>query len=258
MNKKYFSIFSLLPGLKPKLSQQFHQSTQFDKFRPSPKKWPREWKTTFYKGYPRFPAFKLIQPAKLAKSFSEVLCDRQSTRTFSEKPLKNEDLCNILYYSAGENIRRKSKSINYRFYASGGARYPFEIYLIVRNVTNLKKGIYHYYIKENLLELLDSQVPTKIFFDKAFGQQEWQKAPVIFIITGIFERTQMKYEERGYRVVLMDLGHLSQNIYLVCSALNIGCCEINGFNDFLFNDLIDIDGLRESTLITFAIGNKEK
>jgi len=221
------------------------------------KKWPKEWTKTYYKGYPRFPAFKLNEPTNITNPFDQIMNNRISTRDFADRPFSYQDLSNILYYSAGENKTRKTKLINYRFYPAAGARYPFEIYPIIMNVNGLNQGIYHYYVRNNLLEMLEQKIISKSFLSNAFGRIEWPNASVFLVISSLFFRTQMKYHEAGYKMILMDLGHLCQNIYLTCSALNIGCCEINGHSNSMFNELLDLDGWRESTLIVMALGNKK-
>ena len=256
MKKNNYKIFNSVQNLKLSTSQLFNQSTFIDKFADSSKKYPKEWTKTYYKGYPRFSAFKLKEPSKLNISLDEALINRLSTRNYSKKPINFQDLSNILYYSAGENKKRTSKEINYRFYPSGGARYPLEIYPIIRKKSEIDEGIYHYYVRNNLLEKFPNKGLSDKFLKEAFAQPTLLEASVLLVVSAIFLRTQIKYNERGYRLVLMELGNLCQNIYLTCSALNIGCCEINGFNDNLFNDLLGIDGLRESTMIVMALGHK--
>ena len=56
-------------------------------------------------------------------------------------------------------------------------------------------------------------------------------APVILVITGIFERTEKKYGERGERYVYMEAGHVAQNVYLQCASLGLGTVSIGAFLD---------------------------
>ena len=39
------------------------------------------------------------------------------------------------------------------------------------------------------------------------------------IFTGVFERAQAKYGERGYRFVLLEAGHAAGNVLLVAHSL---------------------------------------
>lgn len=258
MKKNDFKLFDKLPGLKSTLSQKYINSirnfTASKNPTISPKKWPKEWMETYYKGYPRFSALKLAEATDFKNRFGEVLKNRRSTRNFSNNKISYQKLSNILYYSGGEYKVPNLNNTNYRFYPSGGARYPLEIYPIVRKVDGLKEGVYHYYVRNNLLEILEKRKILQSFVKKAFVQPDWQGASVFLAITAVMSRSQIKYQERTYKLALIELGHLCQNIYLICSALNVGCCEINGYDDPSFNELLDIDGIKETMLIVIALG----
>ena len=73
-------------------------------------------------------------------------------------------------------------------------------------------------------------------------------------MTSQFERTQMKYGERGYRYILLEAGHIGQNICLVSETLGLKCCALGGTMDKNLEELLDIDGETESVVYGFAIG----
>jgi hypothetical protein len=48
-------------------------------------------------------------------------------------------------------------------YPSAGARYPLEIYMInLKKISNIKKGLYHYNVKWNTIELLKEEDYEKV------------------------------------------------------------------------------------------------
>jgi len=57
------------------------------------------------------------------------------------------------------------------------------------------------------------------------------EAPVSFVIAAEYERTTRVYGKRGVRYVLMEAGHVSQNIYLQCEALGLATVAIGAFYD---------------------------
>jgi len=63
-----------------------------------------------------------------------------------------------------------------------------------------------------------------------------------------------KYNERGYRFVLLDAGHLGQNVCLMATAMNLGVLPIGGFLDDELNRLLDIDGVHESVVYPLLVG----
>lgn len=79
-------------------------------------------------------------------------------------------------------------------------------------------------------------------------------ASLIIFIATLFERMLLKYGERGYRFILMEVGFVSQNISLICEALDLGSCMIGGFLDDEVNKFLEIDGLSESVLNVIIVG----
>ena len=73
-------------------------------------------------------------------------------------------------------------------------------------------------------------------------------------MTAVFQRTQMKYAERGYRYVLLEAGHIGQNICLVANAVGLASCPIVGTYDAALERLIDIDGVTESVVYALGLG----
>src|SRR3989344_1600846 len=124
-----------------------------------PKDWSDEWKTVYFKEYPRFPKIKLTLPKKKpGLNLFEALKERKSEREFNGGPIDIRTLGQLLIYSAGiqqstnnEFVHELTNKTN-RTYPSGGGRYPIELYLInlksqisnLKYVKNLESGIYHF------------------------------------------------------------------------------------------------------------------
>lgn len=244
------------------ISQKFNEQTKISKrhnLKEIPvNEWPEDWKTVHFKGYPRFRAVKLSKPLLNDRiSFKDAIFKRHSWRNFSGKPMSEKKLSSLLYFFAGIREQNSEWSGN-RFYPSAGARYPLEIYPIIININGVRSGIYHYYIKNHLLEILPEKPNYKNLAFKYFGNQPWvNRANLLLIISSIFHRTNVKYGERGYRHVLTELGCMLQNIYLTCAVLDIGCCPTGGYVDDGYNELLDLDGIEESVIGAVAIGEKK-
>ena len=56
--------------------------------------------------------------------------------------------------------------------------------------------------------------------------------------------------------MLMEAGHIAQNILLTANSLRLPCFPIGGFIDDEMNDLLGIDGLDEVSLYLVAVGGK--
>lgn len=249
----------ILKQLQLTLSQEFHQKTKINKNGKELdlKKWPQSWTKVNFKGYPRFDAIKLSKPIIPDMLFSQVLEHRRSVRKFTHNPLTEKQVSSLLYFSAGLREKNTFMQAN-RFYPSAGARYPLEVYPIILNSDKLDRGVYHYYLKSHLLEVLPKVKNLQNKTLNYFGNQKWMNnSSVVVIVSAIFLRNQVKYGERGYRHVMAEVGALIQNFYLVSTALGIGCCPTGGFLDDKFNKMLDIDGIEESTVAVIAFGNKK-
>lgn len=253
---KYPPLNELLEGKKSPY-ETFHKRTKITKLAPLlqlSKKWsdPSKWEKIYHKAYARFPEVPLPTAHPLKAAFGTVLKKRMSVREFSKKTVSLKTLSTLLHYSAGQNGEKTNSQNGLRFYPSAGARFPLEVYVLPSNVESLEMGLYHYYIKNHSLEKL-SHLKSANYLH--YFNQEWiEQASALIFITAVFKRTTSKYGNRGYRHVLMEAGHMGQNIYLCSSALSLKCCAIGGYIDNKVNALLDIDETEESIVYVFAIG----
>ena len=88
----------------------------------------------------------------------------------------------------------------------------------------------------------------------AWGQEMMATAGVVLVLSAVFGRSQWRYQERAYRYVLLEAGHISQNIYLVATALGLGTCAIGAFHDQGYDQIIGVDGEKESVIYLMPVG----
>ncbi|WP_437605670.1 SagB/ThcOx family dehydrogenase [Sorangium sp. So ce834] len=192
-----------------------------------------------YVGAPRtaLPGRDFALPASLG----EVLERRQSIRDFEPGPLPLVSLGRLLFGSYGARKRRRLDDVwvYNRPAASAGARYPLEIYVATQSVSGLDDGIYHYDVYAHELELR-RQGRVRDELVELTVQEMVRGANLVLVITAVWERNMWKYGQRGYRLVLLDAGHLGQNLYLVATALGLGPCGIGGFLDAELAALLEL------------------
>lgn len=246
--------------LKLSKARQFNNLIKISKFDnknvTSYNKWPIEWKTIYYKAYPRFEQVFLPTPSNNSFDLYKTLLKRESSRDFFNKPVKVSNLSDLLYYSVGMKKILNNKLSNSRMYPSAGGRYPLEIYPFIFNVDQVKDGVYHYHFKTHSLEML-LQKPILKEIVRQFQTPWIKKTGILLVVSAVFDRSEMKYGDRGYRHILTEYGHLAQNVYLVGAALGLGVCSIGGFIDDGLNEIIDIDGRVESVIGVVAVGTKQ-
>jgi SagB-type dehydrogenase family enzyme len=212
-------------------------------------------KPEIYKSYPSSKTLELPSqfPGGTVR-FAEVLQRRKSIRAFSTEPLSMVDLAFLLWASTG--VQRKEDGYEFRTAPSAGALYPIETYLAVNNVEDLEKGIYHYNIRDHLLE----QLKTGDFGDDvshaALSQKMCSDAAVVFIWTAVFGRSKWKYTQRAYRYIYLDAGHISENLALAVTGIGCGCCQVGAFFDDEINAVVGIiDGTKESAVCLSVVGH---
>lgn len=185
-------------------------------------------------------------------SVEEALERRRSVRDYSSRPMPLPTLSRLLHYSYG--VSRADPSISLRTAPSGGAQFPAEIYPVVNNVEGIAPGVYHYAVREHALELVRAGDFRLELMQYGVGQDLLKNAAVVLVLTAIFQRSQWRYKDRAYRYVLLDTGHVGQNIYLAATSLGLGPCGVGAFFDDDVNRLLGVDGKEEAVTYLVAVG----
>ena len=132
--------------------------------------------------------------------------------------------------------------------------YPIETYIMARAIEGLEQGIYHFRPRLFDLEFIKAGSFETVLAEAALGQDMIREAQTTFIWTAIVARGTWKYRQRAYRYIYMDAGHIGQNLYLAGTAAGLGICAVGAFFDDRVNDLIEVDGVEETTVYLAAVG----
>ncbi len=65
---------------------------------------------------------------------------------------------------------------------------------------------------------------------------------------------EWRYDLAAHKVIALDAGHVCQNLYLACEAIEAGCCAIAAYDQDLMDALIKLDGQEEFTVYLAAVG----
>jgi len=192
--------------------------------------------------------------------YMKLLDTRRSLRDYSGKPMTQAELGFMLWSAQGVKSYR-GQVATFRTVPSGGARHPFETYVAVQAVEGLEPGLYRYLPLENVgekavtIERLGSiQDYTDKITAMLAGQAWAAKAPVILFYSCIPYRAEWRYDSAAHRVVLIDLGHLGQNVMLSAVALGLGSCCMAAYDQQLCDEVLGFDGLSEYTVYAISVG----
>ena len=159
-------------------------------------------------------------------SLEETLVQRRSIREYSTAPLSLEEVSQLLWAAQGITAEWGGRTA-----PSAGGLYPLEVYLTVGRVDTLPAGIYKYLpVGHALQPVKNTDVQAEVA--QASLDQPWvSDGAIVIVIAGVYERTTVKYGERGIRYVWLEAGHAAQNICLQATALNLGAVTIGAFYD---------------------------
>ncbi len=189
------------------------------------------------------------------EDLTSVIKNRKSSRVFTQKNLSLKQLSYLLWTTQGIRAIRGKSYATLRNVPCGGARHEFETYLLVNYVEGLKPGRYHYLPMTHQLEYLGNQENIPETIGVSLYDQVWaNKASVVFYWSFVAYRAEWRYGITAHRVVLMDIGHVGENLYLACSALGIGVCGVGAFKLDYCNKMFGLDGEEEYIIYTSPVG----
>lgn len=123
-------------------------------------------------------------------------------------------------------------------------------------MTGLVPGTYHYVASSGALELIRT-AGADVDSPEAYGGQPWPAdSPVTLIHTAVVARNQWRYRvPRGYRDVVLGLGHVSQTVLLLATARGLGATFVTALRDDVLEQHLGCDGIHEVVLGVHALGH---
>ena len=179
-------------------------------------------------------------------SLYELQKKRKSCRNFSNKKLTLSQLGNICNYAY---------SISRHATPSGGALFPLKIYCIVPyDQMNFKAGYYEYDAENDHLILYNENPDLKQLKYCYNDERIAFSSPLQVVIAADLNRQPYKYANRGYRLTLIEVGQVAQNITLYCEEQGLSTCELGGILDKSIAIELEIDKDDISPILAIAIG----
>lgn len=183
-------------------------------------------------------------------SVEEALARRRSVRDFKKESLSLRELGQLLWAAQGITSPGGKRTA-----PSAGALYPIELFVVAGEVEKLTASVYQYQPHNHKLRRVKTEDVRRQLAALAVRQDWIAEAPAVLVIAGVYERTTSKYGERGERYVHMEVGYVSQNIYLQAETLGLGTCAVGAFQDGKVRELLDLRR-RERPLLLMPVGRK--
>lgn len=214
--------------------------------------WPAAWTKIDYKQYSLFPSIRL--PQQRSFFFDEILAKRwSSTGSVDGNVITQDALSYIFQCGYGLQGSQKSGRQENRTVPSAGKRYPLEIYsFLFQTIETLHPGVYHYAVKEHSLEPVLKTSFSRETID-SFSSMEWLSgANGMIVLTGVFSRVAMKYGSRGYRYILLEAGHVAQNMLLAGTEKQINMIPLGGVNEEVIEEYMGLNTLDERVVYVLS------
>ena len=213
-----------------------------------------------YRAYPEAPRIAVSQsiPSRL-RTFHALTRSRRSYRDYPGLALGRDDFDALLNTACGVTgtMSWAGREVKLRAYPSSGALYAVEIYPVVFRVEGLEPAVYHFRAVENALEVMRPRIDPGHFVGAALPVEREMVAgaAALICLTGCFPRHERKYGEGGYRMLIAEAGHISQNLVLAATALGLSARPFGGVFDDLLNHDLGLDGAEEQFLLAVLVGH---
>ncbi|NEO31136.1 MAG: SagB/ThcOx family dehydrogenase [Symploca sp. SIO3C6] len=165
-------------------------------------------------------------------------------------------LSQLLLLSYGLTARMETMmgtSVYLRAAPSAGGLYPAEVYLISRGTPLLPAGLYNYQCRSHsLVHFWESEVWSNLQ-TACFQHPALENSQLAIAITAVFYRSAWRYEDRAYRRIFLDTGHLLGNIELASALADYRPHLIGGFADQEIDNLLYLSPELEGTIAVISL-----
>jgi SagB-type dehydrogenase family enzyme len=126
---------------------------------------------------------------------------------------------------------------------------------VVRDVTSVKAGIYHYDAARHALTRIGKAVSIARMRAYVPGSGYFANASAMVFFTSVFARILWRYPyARAYRAALIECGHVCQTFLLAATRLGLAPFSVMALADTLIERDLGIDGISESVLYGAGVG----
>ena len=201
---------------------------------------------------------EVVLPAAPESPLRQLMRRRASCRVYDRKSLPLASVGALL--SGAYGISRIDSQVLdgsvalLRPVPSAGGLFPLEIYFLAQDVEGLPDGFHHYNVRNHSLEQLKIDSHPEDVRKILYMADQIKNANMVVFLIGVFGRTQKKYGPRGYRYVLIEAGHVAQNLCMQAVELELGSLCMGGYPDSELNRALGLQRGAEGVVYSVAIG----
>ncbi|MCX7594184.1 MAG: SagB family peptide dehydrogenase, partial [Fischerella sp.] len=238
-----------MPELRHSIAQHYHERTKYDPQTIASKNRGLDWakQPVPFKEY------------KIGSTFDlkPYIQDQPEAFVNNSEAQWWQRLSRLLFCSYGLTARMPSmgNTVYLRAAPSAGGLYPAEVYLVSRGTPLLPPGLYNYQCRtHSLMHFWESDV-WQALQAACFWHPALESTQLAIIITAVFYRSAWRYEDRAYRRIFLDIGHLLGNIELASAMTDYRPHLIGGFVDEAVNEILYIDPQQEGAIAVLPLAD---
>lgn len=175
-----------------------------------------------YPGYPHWPLDRL-RP-RLWPALDRVLAARRSVQVLGTELLGRRVLSRLLQFAHGITADRHRGPV-----PSAGGLQALELYLVILEGGWLPAGLYHHDRVRHLLAQVAAGAARAEWQERVPAMHLVGGGALLWVLVGDGARVERKYGERAYRFLLLEAGHLLQNLCLLSTSLGLATVPLGGY-----------------------------
>ena len=199
--------------------------TSFPEFRDRILRAEEEGVSAEPRSYPGYPCWQLarLRP-RLWSSLDRVLASRRSVRSLGTDLPPRKTLSRLLHFGHGLTTSGFRGPV-----PSAGGLQALELYLVVLEPAWLPMGVYHYNRTGHHLSQVVRGATRTEWQERVPAMDLVRGGGLLWVLVGDGARVEQKYGERGYRFLLLEAGHLMQNLCLLSASLGLATVPLGGY-----------------------------
>ncbi|MGF1567748.1 MAG: SagB/ThcOx family dehydrogenase [Nodosilinea sp.] len=138
---------------------------------------------------------------------------------------------------------------------SAGGLYPAELYLISRGTPLLPAGLYNYQARTHSLWRYWDDHGWSGLQQACFWHPTLESTQMALVVTAVFYRSAWRYQDRAYRRICLDSGHLLGNIELASALTDYRPHLIGSFADQAMAELLYLNPDDEGVLAVLPLAD---
>lgn len=172
-------------------------------------------------------------------------------------------LGNAVGMAPGRRIALPDGDLTFRTYPSPSGAYATDVLVLAYAVDGLVPGTYAYDAAAHCLHYVSAGSGRSVltaaspFFVKQAGGSAAIGAdtvPAVVVLVANLGRLRPRYGLRALRLLLLEAGHMSQNLALCAGALGLKSLPISGYADDVLNAELHLDGVDRTVSAVLPVG----